>query len=172
VIHESLGRPVPVELTATPVVQRRVKRLAAVSVVALGLIWALAERSLLAPAPVDDVLAAGWLLMPLVLAWSLAVPAARYLVVVPASLVTLGLLAVCAGWLPASPVGATGWVLMTVGVLLGGSLGLWLWFRVLPVPASLDDPGARGRWALIGVHVGLVVGGWLLAAAVGALGTG
>lgn len=164
-LHETLNRPVPVELTATPVMQRRVQRLAAVSVVALGLIWALATRTLDAPTLVEDALAAGWILMPAVLLWSLVVPGVRYLLVVPASLVTLALVAVCVGWLPASSLGAVGWVLLTVGILLGGSLGLWLWYRVLPVPASLDDPGARGRWALIGTHVALVVVGWLLAAA-------
>jgi hypothetical protein len=47
---------------------------------------------------------------------------------------------------------------------MGGGLGLWLWYRLLPVPAALDDPGSPGRWLLIGVHVALVVGGWLLAA--------
>jgi hypothetical protein len=33
-----------------------------------------------------------------------------------------------------------------------------------PVPAALDDPLAPGRWALIAVHVVLVVIGWSLAA--------
>ncbi|MCJ7709607.1 MAG: hypothetical protein MUQ32_02145, partial [Chloroflexi bacterium] len=57
-----------------------------------------------------------------------------------------------------------GWLLMTIGVGLGGVLGLWLWFRLMPVPAALDDPLAPGRWALIGVHVALVVIGLALAA--------
>lgn len=37
--------------------------------------------------------------------------------------------------------------------------GLWLWFRVLPVPNALDDPASNGRWLLIGTHVALVVAG-------------
>jgi hypothetical protein len=110
------------------------------------------------------LLGTGWVLMPAVLVGSLAEPRFRYLVALPASLVTLGLLAICVGWLPSSPAIAAGWVLVTAGVLLGGSLGLWLWFRLLPVPGSLDDPLAPGRWALIAVHAGLVVAGLVLAA--------
>jgi hypothetical protein len=53
---------------------------------------------------------------------------------------------------------------MTIGVGLGGVLGLWLWFRLAPVPAALDDPLAPGRWGLIAVHVALVAIGWSLAA--------
>jgi hypothetical protein len=78
--------------------------------------------------------------------------------------VTLGLLAVSLGWAPEPAPAAAGWPLMTAGVLLGGALGLWLWFRLLPVPAALDDPLAGGRWGLIAVHVVLVVVGWVLAA--------
>ena len=59
-IHEALHRPIPVELTADRRITRRVKRLAATSSVALGLIWALAVTTLEAPAPVDAALAAGW----------------------------------------------------------------------------------------------------------------
>jgi hypothetical protein len=53
---------------------------------------------------------------------------------------------------------------MAAGVGLGGTLGLWLWYRVLPAPGALDDPLSPGRWALIAVHIGLVVVGWALAA--------
>ena len=53
---------------------------------------------------------------------------------------------------------------MTAGVLLGGFMGLWFWFRVAPVPAGLDDPTARGRWSLIALHVALIVLGLALAA--------
>jgi hypothetical protein len=111
-------------------------------------------------------LALGWISMPAVLTWSLRDARARYLLVVPSSLVTLGLLAVSIGWAPASTPAAAGWLLMTAGVLLGGALGLWLWFRLLPVPVALDDPLASGRWGLIAVHVALVVIGWGLAATV------
>lgn len=139
-------------------------RLAATSIVALGLIWGLATATLDVPAAIGAVLALGWFLMPAVLLWSLAAAGARYVLAVPATLVTVGLLAICLGWLPGSPIAAAGWVLITAGVALGALLGLWFWYRVAPVPTALDDPYARGRWALIGVHVGLIVVGWALAA--------
>jgi hypothetical protein len=78
--------------------------------------------------------------------------------------VSIGLLAICFGWLPDDPATAAGWVLLTAGVAVGGGLGLWLWFRLLPVPAGLDDPFSAGRWVFIGVHVGLVAIGFALAA--------
>jgi hypothetical protein len=108
---------------------------------------------------------AGWILMPVTLVVSLSVLGARYWLALPSTLVSLGLLAIVIGWLPAEPLPAMGWLLMTVGVMLGGAMGLWLWFRVLPVPASMDDPVAPGRWVLIGVHMGLVVAGALLVVA-------
>ncbi len=163
-IHSALGRPVPVELTGDPRVQGRVRRLAAVSLVALALITGLAIASLDAPPAVVACLGLGWILMPAVLAWSLVEPRARYLLVVPSSLVTLGLLAICVGWLPGSATAAAGWLVLTAGVVLGAGLGLWAWYRLLPVPAALDDPLAPGRWALIAAHVALVVAGWTLAA--------
>jgi hypothetical protein len=164
VIHRALGRPVPVELTDDGRVRGRVMRLTTVSLVALGLVTGLGVATLEAPGAVLALLALGWVLMPTVLAWSLRDPPVRYLLVVPASLVTLGLLAICIGWLPAQPMAAAGWVLMAAGVGLGGTLGLWLWYRVLPAPGALDDPLSPGRWALIAVHIGLVVVGWALAA--------
>jgi hypothetical protein len=164
VIHRALGRAVPIELTDDRRIRHRVLRLAAVSLVALGLMAGLVAATLEAPPAVLAGLVLGWVLMPVVLALSLRELRVRYLLVVPSSLVTLGLLAICIGWLPASPMAAAGWLLMTVGVALGGVLGLWLWFRLLPVPAALDDPLAPGRWALIAVHVALVVVGWALAA--------
>ena len=57
-----------------------------------------------------------------------------------------------------------GWLLILVGVLLGGLMGLWFWLRVAPVPDALDAPDGAGRWAVIAVHVGLVVAGIALAA--------
>jgi hypothetical protein len=164
VIHEALGRAVPIELTDDRRIRHRVLRLAAVSLVALGLICGLGAATLEAPPTILASLALGWFLMPTVLAWSLREPRARYLLVVPSTLVTLGLLAICLGWMPTSAMVAAGWLLMTAGVGLGGMLGLWLWFRLMPVPAALDDPLAPGRWALIAVHVALVVVGWALAA--------
>jgi hypothetical protein len=161
-IHRALGRPVPVELTDDPRISGRVKRLSAVSVVMLGLIWALSVTTLNAPFWVDAVLFVGWILMPSILLASLSAQAARYWLVLPSTLVSLGLASVVVGWLPSEPIAAGGWLLITAGVALGGALGLWLWFRVLPVPDRLDDPASSGRWAMIGVHVTLVVSGVLL----------
>ena len=163
-IHRALGRAVPVELTGDRRIQGRVRRLAAISLIALGLLAGLGAATLDAPRAVLACLTLGWALMPTVLAWSLRDPRARYLLVVPSTLVTVGLLAICIGWLPGPAIAAAGWLLMTIGVGLGGLLGLWLWFRLLPVPAALDDPLAPGRWALISVHVALVVIGWVLVA--------
>ncbi|MGZ6255705.1 MAG: hypothetical protein ACXWMB_01645, partial [Candidatus Limnocylindria bacterium] len=95
---------------------------------------------------------------------SLPRPRLRTALVLPASLVSVALLAICVAWLPGERLAAAGWVLITAGVLLGGVLGLWLWYRLLPVPASLDDPYSQGRWGLIGLHVVLIVVGWGLAA--------
>jgi hypothetical protein len=164
VIGAAQPRPTPRELSADPSFERRVRRLAVVSAVALGLVWALAISTLDAPLAVDLAFLAGWMLMPLTLVASLARPRLRYGLVVPASLVSVGLGAVSVAWLPPDPVAAIGWLLMTAGVALGGALGLWLWYRLLPVPVALDDPFAPARWALIAVHVVLVVVGFVLAA--------
>lgn len=164
-IHRALGRPVPVELTDDARVVGRVKRLALVSAVMLGIIWVLAVDTLVSPYVVGALLFAGWILMPVTLVASLYVVTARYWLALPSTLVSLGLLLVVLTKLPADAVAASGWVLILVGVAFGGGLGLWLWFRVLPVPRALDDPVSRGRWALIGGHVALVVAGALLVAA-------
>ena len=139
------------------------RRLALTSVVALGIIWALAVATLDAPALIHAGLAAGWLLMPSVLVASLADPRWRYALALPASLVGIALLAISVAWLPAPPLAAAGWAMMTVGVLLGGLLGLWFWYRLMPVPKSLDDPFSPGRLGLIRAHVMLIVIGMLLA---------
>ena len=139
------------------------RRLALTSVVALGIIWALAVATLDAPAVIGAGLAAGWLLMPSILVASLADPRWRYALVVPASLVGLSLLAISVAWRPAPPLAAAGWVMITGGVLLGGLLGLWFWYRLVPVPKPLDDPFSAGRVGLIRAHVTLIVIGLLLA---------
>ena len=138
-------------------------RLAAVSAVALGMVWGLAVATTEAPAAVDAALFAGWLLMPTVLLASLRDTRLRYGLMVPSTLVSLGLLAVVLGWSPGGVAGL-GWLLILLGVLLGGLMGLWFWYRVLPVPAVLDAPDAAGRWALIALHVALIVVGLALAA--------
>jgi hypothetical protein len=152
------------ELSRDPRFERRVRRLAVVSAVALGLIWGLAVTTLEAPQWVDALFAAGWLLMPLTLAGSISWPRVRYALVLPASLVSVALLSVCLRWLPAAPAAAAGWVLLTAGVMLGGGLGFWFWYRLLPVPARLDDPFSTGRWALVATHIALVIVGFGLAA--------
>jgi hypothetical protein len=158
-----MSRRLPVELSADRRMARRVKRLGLVSMVALGLIWFLAVVDLGAPPWVNGMLAAGWVLMPTVLFASLARPRLRYALVLPASLVGIGLLAICAWWLPSDPLAAAGWWLMTAGIALGGGLGLWFWYRLVPVPAFLDDLNSAGRWSLIAVHVALIVLGWAMA---------
>jgi len=157
-------RLTPVELSADPRMARRVQRLGYVSLVALGLIWWLALATLDVPWWVAVALASGWALMPLVLFGSLPRPRLRYGLLFPASLVSLALLAICAWWLPVEPLAAAGWLFVAVGVLLGGAQGLWFWYRLVPVPASLDDPFSAARWGLIGLHVALIVVGWGLAA--------
>jgi hypothetical protein len=150
-----------VELSADPRFAGRIRRLAGTSVVALGLIWGLAARIDAHPA-VGLALAAGWLLMPLTLWLSLRHPMLRYGLIVPSALVGLALVALCATALPGDPLARAGWLTLTVGILVGGGLGGWFWFRWLPVPAALDDPFAPGRWLLVAVHVGLVCAGLLM----------
>jgi hypothetical protein len=163
VIHEALQRPIPVELTEDPRIRRRVWRLAAVSAVALGLIWGLAVATTAAPVWVAVALFAGWLSMPTVLLASLRDTRLRYGLAVPSVLVSLGLLTIVVGFTPSGLAGV-GWLLILAGVLLGGLMGLWFWFRVAPVPVPLDRPDSAGRWAIIAVHVGLIVVGIGLAA--------
>jgi hypothetical protein len=154
----------PIEMTGDPRFAPRVKRLAFTSLVALGLVWGLAIATLEAPPLVDASLAAGWVLMPATLFASLVRPRLRYGLVVPSTLVGVGLLAVSIAWLPGDPVAAAGWLMMTAGVLMGAVLGLWFWYRLFPVPASLDDPFSKGRWGLVGLHIALIVVGLVLAA--------
>jgi hypothetical protein len=161
--HEALHRPIPVELTDDPRITRRVKRLAVVSAVALGLVWGLAVATTEAPIAVDAALVAGWILMPTVLVSSLRDTRLRYGLVLPSALVSLGLLAIVIGWSPGGPAGL-GWLLVLIGVLLGGVMGLWFWYRIAPVPVALDAPDATGRWALIALHVVLIAVGLALAA--------
>ena len=150
----------PVELSADPRFARRVRRLIAVSVVALGVITLLAWDDGASGMAVA-LLAVGWATMPSVLAVSLRAPRTRYLLVVPATVVTLGLLLVST-----SDAGSArlGWWSITAGVGLGGVLGMWLWYRLMPVPRCLDDPFAAGRWALITVHVAAIAVGVVLVA--------
>ena len=145
-----------VELSADPVFAGRVRRLVAVSAVALGVVTYLAAATSDAPGWVVALLASGWLSMPMILAGSLRQPWLRYGLVAPAGLVSAGLVCLCLGWLPQAPSAAAGWLLLTAGVLLGGTLGVWFWYRLAPVPAALEAPFGVPRLALVAVHTGLV----------------
>ncbi len=152
----------PVELTDDTGFARRIIRLALTSCVALGIVWWLATTTLDAHPAIGQSLAAGWLLMPSLLLLSLRRPRLRYALVLPSSLIGLPLLAISAGSLAREPVARVGWLLLTAGILFGGALGIWFWFRWLPVPAFLHNPFSRGRWLLVGLHIGLVLGGLAL----------
>jgi hypothetical protein len=155
----SAYRHVPVELTADQRFTARVARLVMISAVALGVIWVLATATPGVAGWILAVLFAGWLAMPVLLAASLIRPRARYLLVVPAALVTIGLIGICLTALPAAGAGRVGWPLLTAGILLGGSLGGWFWYRWVPVPSAFDAPFSPGRWWLVALHAGLIVGG-------------
>jgi len=151
-----------VEMTADARFAARVRRLVLTSVVALGLVFALWARGGRGGPFVGAGLAAGWVLMPAILLLSLRRPQARYGLAVPSALVGLSLLALCLSGPAESAAATIGWWQICAGVLLGGALGGWFWFRLLPVPAHLDDPFSPGRWALIALHVALIISGFVL----------
>jgi hypothetical protein len=153
-----------VELTDDAAFAGRVRRLARVSSVALGAIVLLAWRNLEVPWLVMAALIAGWCTMPAVLSVSVNRPRSRYLLMVPAGLVSGALLAVSVAYLPSDAAAQAGWLLITAGVLMGATLGMWFWYRMLPVPARFEDPFGNGRMALIRAHIGLVVSGMVLVA--------
>ncbi|MES1204413.1 MAG: hypothetical protein ABUS79_00625 [Pseudomonadota bacterium] len=160
----AFGR-VGVEMSADPAFLGRVRRLAAVSAIDLGLLWALAVATLdEGHGAIRLALLAGWLTMPTVLAASLWRPAVRLLVAVPAVLVGGALIAICLTALPPNGAARAGWLTTTAGILFGGFLGSWFWYRWLPVPASLRNPFSRARLGLIAAHVTLVVVGQILVA--------
>lgn len=159
-----MSRAPAVEMTADPRFTGRVYRLAATSLVALGLIFVLWLRTRHNSVLVGASLAAGWALMPPILIASLGRPILRYALAIPASLVGLALLATCF-WNPSDVATVRiGWLQVCAGVLIGGVLGGWFWFRLLPVPDALNDPFSAGRWALIALHVTLIVAGLILVA--------
>jgi len=142
-----------VELTANRLFEHRIRRLIAISAVALGVIWGLAFA--------DDaemwvlvLLAIGWVMMPTILALSLQRPMLRYALLLPASAVSVGLIGMT---LTAPDSTDVGWLLITLGIIVGGTLGAWFWFRWLPVPRALNDPYGTPRVALVGLHIGLVL---------------
>jgi hypothetical protein len=143
------------ELTGDRLFTHRVRRLVGVSVVALGVIWVLAFLDD-APVWILALLGVGWALMPLILAVSLRRPMARYGLIVPATVIPLGL----AGMIMVGQDSTSnGWIVMTIGIVFGGFLGLWFWFRWLPVPRVLDDPFGSARVSLIGIHIALILSG-------------
>lgn len=152
----------PVELTSDAAFARRIIRLALTSSIALGLVWLLATVTLDVHPGVGASLALGWLSMPSILFLSLRRPRLRYALAIPSALVAVPLLIICAVNLPAEPVARTGWLLLTAGILSGGVLGVWFWFRWLPVPGWLHAPFSPGRWVLVWLHVALVVSGLVL----------
>ena len=152
----------PVELTADPGFARRIVRLAWVSVAALGIIWLLAWRTIPSLPAAHLQLALGWALMPSILALSLRWPRLRYALIIPSTLVAGSLVLICLYALPAAGAPRLGWIFIAAGILLGGVLGIWFWFRWLPVPRTLTEPFSSARWGLIGLHVGLIAGGMLL----------
>lgn len=151
-----------VELTDDPAFARRIIRLARVSSIALGLVWLLATVTLDVHPGVGASLALGWLLMPSILFLSLRRPRLRYALAIPSTLVAVPLLIICVSNLPEGQVARSGWLLLTAGILSGGVLGVWFWFRWLPVPGWLHAPFSPSRWALVGLHVALVVSGLVL----------
>ena len=142
----------------------RIKRLAIVSSVALGVIWLLAARSNDGTPAIEGALFAGWLLMPLVLASSLVRPRLLPALLLPSTLVSLGLLAISLNARESGSSDAPGWLLLLSGILLGDLLGAWLWFGVGPLPRCMRDPFGLPRSGLIGLHVALVAGGMALIA--------
>lgn len=154
-----------VEMSGDPLFLPRIRRLASVSSVALGIVWLLAMTTTEPhSAAIDGALLAGWIVMPTVLWSSIRRPQIRPLVFVPSALVTLGLVALCLTALPGDVSVRAGWVLVTGGIVFGGVLGGWFWFRWFPVPEMLDAPFSSARWALIGVHVAMIVVGLALVA--------
>jgi hypothetical protein len=142
-----------VELTTDRLFAHRIRRLVVISAVALGVIFGLAfandgETWMLV------LLGIGWVTMPTILALSLRRPLLRYALLVPASAVSIGLIGMTLG---APDSTGAGWLLITLGILLGGGLGAWFWFRWFPVPRPFDDPYGVPRVTLVGLHIGLVL---------------
>lgn len=150
-----------VELTADRLFAHRIRRLVAISTVALGVIFGLALADD-AEVWVLVLLGIGWATMPAILVLSLRRPLLRYALLLPATAVSIGLIGETLG-APNSTGG--GWLLITLGILLGGTLGAWFWFRWFPVPRAFDDPYGVPRVALVGLHIGLVLIGMAMVVA-------
>ena len=138
----------------------RVRRLGAVSAIALGITWWLSREVEGAGFAEHSALIAGWVLMPATLAASLVDSRMRFLLAIPATLISLAVMRLA--WLEFP---SAGWTLLAAGLLLGSLLGTWFWFRWAPVPPALEEPFGPGRKALVAVHVTMVVVGMVLVAA-------
>ena len=160
-IHDAAAPPGS-EMGLHPQVLARVRRLALVSSMALGAVFFLAVTTLDISMATKAFLVGGWVLMPTLLFVSIRRPRVRRLLVLPSALMSVALLAISLNALPADLSARAGWLLITAGVLLGGLLGLWFWYRLFPVPRFLDAPFSPGRWALIGIHVAMIVLGLAL----------
>lgn len=147
-----------VELTHDPSFEARIRRLSVVSLIALGTITWLAIRDD-ASMPVVLLLATGWILMPTVLRASLRRPALRYGLSIPATLVAGGLTLFSATLPDGGGSSVAGWWTITASLWFGALLGMWLWFRWLPVPERLAEPFGFARLVLVSVHIGGVVVG-------------
>ena len=146
----------PVEMTTDPGFVKRVNRLVAISATALGLIFFLAVATTDAGWMAYGLLLTGWVSMPTLLARSVTRPAWRYLLTIPASLTTVGVMIVALGY-DGSVLATLGWWSIAAGLGVGGTLGAWFWYRWMPVPRIFDRPFSAGRWALIATHAGLVL---------------
>jgi hypothetical protein len=165
-VARALARPPGRELSLDVAFAARVRRLAAVSAVALGVLLLLWLRTVEAPTAFAALLGGGWLTMPLVLLASLRRPRLRYALVVPSTFVSLPVGAAAVGLVSTGSASAqAGWALVACGVALGAVMGAWFWFRLLPVPRALDHPFSAARWALVAVHVALIVAGAAVVAA-------
>ncbi len=147
--------PVPaLEFTHDRAFEARIRRLSVVSLVALAVIMGLAIRDD-APPGVVLLLVAGWILMPTLLRLSLLRPGLRYGLAVPATLYAGGLTLFSLS----DPPSAAGWWIITGALWFGALLGMWLWFRWLPVPRPLADPFGPARLALVAIHISAVLVG-------------
>lgn len=144
----------------------RLTRLSWVGATFLLLITVLAATRTTAQWWIVAMLGSGWLTMTPSLLATRHNPRHLSWVLVPSGLVATGLVGLCITALPAAMPARVGWIMLTVGIWLGVALGLWLWFRLAPIPEVLRDPVGPGRWALITLHVApiLLAFGLLLSA--------
>jgi hypothetical protein len=149
----STGTREGIELTTNPWMTRRVHRLIVVSSVALGIITGLAVSDD-GPSWAVLAIAFAWFAMPTALWASVDRPRLRYLLAVPAVSASAGLVGMAVA---TSGAAAAGWLIVLIGISTGGMLGMWFWYRFLPVPYSLDDPYGTPRLSLLAIHIALVL---------------